>query len=227
MKWSDKRFMMWFRSFSTVSLFTLRAAGGSPKGATRDERGTEWDEWRPKERLDVAAVRDRRDEGVRDAVTRERHEERDTPWARKRVRSGSLSWPGSADYLRRRAVFLASSHVSARFPATVASRKRGHEEARRDGADEGACETVARHGEKTSGRDSEPKVRWTDNMSDTRNRGLTEANGRILMFAVSMSPLVSLVCLTPVLDKLWCKDLKRMILEPVWLNNKDISKENV
>lgn len=30
-------------------------------------------------------------------------------------------------------------------------RKRGHEEARRDGADEGACETVARHGEKTSG----------------------------------------------------------------------------
>ena len=24
-----------------------------------------------------------------------------------------------------------------------------------------------------------------------------------------------------------CKDLKRMILEPVWLNNKDISKENV
>ena len=63
----------------------------------------------------------------------------------------SLPWPGSADYLRRRAVFLASSHVSARFPATVASRKRGHEEARRDGADEGACETVARHGEKTSG----------------------------------------------------------------------------
>lgn len=42
----------------------------------------------------------------------------------------SLPWPGSADYLRRRAVFLASSHVSARFPATVASRKRGYEEAR-------------------------------------------------------------------------------------------------
>lgn len=35
-----------------------------------------------------------------------------------------------------------------------------------------------------------------NDMSDTRNRGLTEANGRILMFAVSMSPLVSLVCLT-------------------------------
>jgi hypothetical protein len=83
MKWSDKRFMMWFRSFSTVSLFTLRAAGGSPKGATRDERGTEWDEWRPKERLDVAAVRDRRDEGVRDAVTRER---------RKRDRGTETQW---------------------------------------------------------------------------------------------------------------------------------------
>ena len=64
----------------------------SPKGATRDERGTEWDEWRPKERPDVAAVRDRRDEGVRDAVTRERHEERDTPWARKRRKERMNEW---------------------------------------------------------------------------------------------------------------------------------------
>lgn len=101
-------------------LFTLRAAGGSPKGATRDERGTEWDEWRPKERPDVAAVRDRRDEGVRDAVTRERHEERDTPWARKRRKERMNEWRVSL-FARFRRLSPAKGRVPRLFTTYVGS----------------------------------------------------------------------------------------------------------